>query len=249
MPCRSRSKKKDAFVSSLVGDLVSEKNDKCQVVRKFEDHVLNVKGKVKGFIHEERKVLAEKQSKEKKNRRGKRRNIKRNCVNFAVKVNVIYFIFIHLSTAHLTLTYPLNKLNRRGKRRNIKRNCVNFAVKVNFVYFIFIHLSTAHLTLTYPLNKLNEMKNSLKSLNISVSEAKRENDAALAAKWHAQESTRLMAQERDEAFKLLSQYTWDFALQAEELNLALEHLSHTSFSFRKNNMADLNDGPCISSAL
>ena len=58
-------------------------------------------------------------------------------------------------------------------------------------------------------------------------------DAALAAKRQAQENTRAMAQERDETFKLLEQSEWDFAIQEEELNLALECLSDTSFVFEK----------------
>ena len=59
---------------------------------------------------------------------------------------------------------------------------------------------------------------------------KKEKDAALAA---TRQNTWVMAQERDEAFKLLGQSEWDFAIQEEELNFALECLSDTSFVFEK----------------
>ena len=41
---------------------------------------------------------------------------------------------------------------------------------------------------------------------------KQERDAAFASKLQAQENTQVIAQERDEAFKLLEQSEWDFAI-------------------------------------
>ena len=73
-----------AFISSLVSDLVTEKNSKCKVVQKYEDRALEVKGKVKGLVHEERKVLAEKQSKEGKKRRQKKTNTQSGVVRITL---------------------------------------------------------------------------------------------------------------------------------------------------------------------
>ena len=75
----------DAFISSLVGDLVSANNDKCQVVRKYEDRVLNVKGEVKGLIHEERKVLSDKQNKEKQKQKRKEEKHKEELCDLRCK--------------------------------------------------------------------------------------------------------------------------------------------------------------------
>ena len=73
----------------------------------------------------------------------------------------------------------------------------------------------------------------MKSANVSASQARKERDEAVSCKLKAVERVRQISIDKDEAFKLLEQSEWDFALQEEELNLTLECLSDPAFVFEK----------------
>ena len=112
MPCRpAQISEHDAFLSSLVGDLVSEKNDKCQVVRKYGDRVLNAKGEVKGLIHEERKVLSEKQSKEKQKQKRKEEKHKEELCQLRCKSKFSshYFYTLVYCRSNINIDLPFTQ--------------------------------------------------------------------------------------------------------------------------------------------
>ena len=93
-----------------------------------------------------------------------------------------------------------------------------------------LHLLIPHTSL---IHKVTEMKDQLKGANVSASQARKERDDAVWCKLKAVERVRQMVHDKDEAFKLLEQSEWDFALQEEELNLTLECLSDPTFVFEK----------------